>query len=369
MSDLSKSLLRFIERNAGLLPLKPCLVARGYRGGGRLAGRGCGCARRRDGKCLVERWIASSSRATWGNPDTLDGLSVLAGFRPATYLRDALRALPDILLGPRRAAAHQGEFRVLTKILDPFDPLGFHFHQKDQDVWAEPERFWGERFGKDEAYYFLPGPKGAWPYTHVGFLPDISRHELIAAMIAGREALLEISPCFVQRAGMGFFVPAGLVHSPGTALTLEIQQPSDVGGGFGLRVPKDRTADPAELEAMAQQVLRHVDLELCRRQDLLSRFTLKPVPIPSPQAGVETWWIVPPQVSGKFSAKRIVAREECTYREDDCFALLAWSAEGAINGRPVKHGSEFFVSHRAAQEGLRVQPTKEGMELFAIFAG
>ena len=269
MADSRNRLQRFLERHNGLLPLRPCLVARGYRGGGRLAGKGPGCVRRHDGKYLVERWIASSTRAGWGDPDTLDGLSTLADFRPAIYLRDALQALPEMLLGAERARAHQGEFRVLTKILDAYDPIGFHFHHKDQDVWADPQAFPGEKSGKDEAYYFLPGSKGAWPYTHVGIQPDVTRNELIAAMAAGREALLEISPYFLQRPGMGFFVPAGLVHSPGTVLTLEIQQPSDVGGGFGLRKSPDGVSD---LEAAAQLALRHVDLDLCRRPRFAGAF-------------------------------------------------------------------------------------------------
>ncbi len=254
--SLTDQLRRFLDRHNGLLPLKPCMVPRGYRGGGRLAGKGPGMVRRRDGRYLVERWIASSTRIGWGDPNADAGLSCLAGFRPATRLADACKALPDVLLGPARATAHNAEFRVLTKILDPFDPIGFHIHQKDEDVLAEPTAFPDARCGKDEAYYFLPGPKGAWPYTHVGINPDITRQELIAAMASGRDALLEISPYFLQRPGMGFLVPAGLVHSPGTVLTLEIQQPSDVGAGFGLRMRQkspDGTVDPAALDAAANR--------------------------------------------------------------------------------------------------------------------
>ena len=97
---LTDQLCRFVDRHGGVLPLKPCLVPRGYRGGGRLAGKGPGMVRRRDGKYLVERWIASSTRAGWGDPNTQNGLSHLAEFRPATRLADALQALPDVLLGP-----------------------------------------------------------------------------------------------------------------------------------------------------------------------------------------------------------------------------------------------------------------------------
>lgn len=359
---LTQRLQNFLDRHSGLLPLKPCLVPRGYRGGGRLAGRGPGMVRRGN-KYLVERWIASTTRAGWGDPNTENGLSYLAEFRPATRLLNALQALPDVLLGHPRARAHASRFRVLTKILDPFDPIGFHFHQKDETVWADPAAFPGEDCGKDEAYYFLPGPKGAWPYTHVGILPEVTDEQLIAAMRAGREALLEISPYFLQRPGTGFFVPAGLVHSPGTVLTLEIQQPSDVGAGFGL-YGRDE-ADPAAID----RLFRQVDLDLCRQPDILQRFTINPIPADSASTNLECTWIVPPSITPKFSAQRLVARGPCTYRVDDCFALFAWSGEGTIQGHPVRRGSEFFVSYRAATDGIRIEPGAQDLECFAIFAG
>jgi hypothetical protein len=366
--SLTDRLLEFVDRASSVIPLKPCLVPRGYRGGGRLAGRGPGMVRRRDGKYLVERWIASGTRAGWGDPNTENGLSHLAGFRPTTRLADALQALPDVLLGPVRAAAHAGQFRVLTKILDPYDAIGFHLHQRDEDVRADPARFPGEHCGKDEAYYFLPGPKGAWPYTHVGILPDVTHTDLVAAMQAGRDALLEISPYFLQRPGTGFFVPAGLVHSPGTVLTLEIQQPSDVGAGFGLYGPDRNLTDAPALETAAQRVLRHVDLALCRQPDLLQRFALTPTPIEGFPAGLKSWWIVPPSVTPKFSAQRLVVSQPCTYRPRDCFALLVWSGEGRVQGHPASHGAEFFVSHRAAADGVRIEPGPQGLECFAVFA-
>jgi hypothetical protein len=364
---LADRLRDFLDRHRGVLPLKPCLVPRGYRGGGRLAGKGPGCVRR-NGKYLVERWIASSTRAGWGDPNTQNGLSHLAEFRPATRLAEAVQALPDVLLGPGRAAAHAGQFRVLTKILDPYDPIGFHFHQKDETVRADPAAFPGEFCGKDEAYYFLQCPKGAWPYTHVGILPEVTREQLVAAMSAGREALLEISPYFLQRPGTGFFVPAGLVHSPGTVLTLEIQQPSDVGASFGLHTRGHDLADPIALEAAAQQVLRHVDLDLCRQPDILQRFAINPIPVEPSSPGLECSRIVPPSVTPKFSAQRLVARQPCTYRVQDCFALLVWSGQGTVQGHLAQRGCEFFVSHRAASDGIRIEPGAQGLECFAVFA-
>ena len=61
-----------------------------------------------------------------------------------------------------------------------------------------------------------------------GLLPGVTRRDLIRAVHKGREYALELSPVIYQQYERGFFVPAGIPHRPGTALTLEIQQPSDV---------------------------------------------------------------------------------------------------------------------------------------------
>ena len=144
------------------------------------------------------------------------------------YLREVLLRFGDILLGPERFCAHDGEFRLLTKLLDPAEPIVFHFHARDEDVWCHPEFFAEHRFGKDEAYFFLEVPKGSCPYSHVGLKAGVNDRELLAAIHKGRDHVLELSPSYLQRYNEGFFTPAGVPHRPGTAFCLEVQQPSDV---------------------------------------------------------------------------------------------------------------------------------------------
>lgn len=367
MATLSRRLEAFINDHGGLVPLKPCLVGRGYRGGGRLAGKGPGMVRRRDGQYLVERWIASTTHASWSRRDSGAGLSRLLGFRPSLELKTAIELMPEPLLGPRRIGATAALFPVLTKILDPFDPIGFHYHQTDAYVHGHPDRFVQDHCGKDEAYYFLPGPMGAWPYTHVGFHPHVTEAQLVEAMAGGREALLGLSPYFLQQPNTGFFVPAGMVHSPGTMLTLEVQQPSDVGGGFGLHAPADASA--AQRQAAARSVFDEVDLDLCRQPDLLQCYTLCSQPVKPAIAGLDQWWIMPPQVTRKFSAKRLICTQPCTWSENDCLALFIWAGQGRINGQDVRSGCEFFVPYATAVGGLSLEPGAEEMEGFAVFAG
>ncbi|MCS7172644.1 MAG: hypothetical protein N0A24_04430 [Armatimonadetes bacterium] len=212
----------------GILPFRPTYVRRFYPDGGRLGplARSGGTSHPRQRLWKPERWIASCVPATNPSPVPNEGISFLA-FRVPLSWPQALRLRGERILGPRHFAAYGPDFPVLTKLLDPGEPIVFHFHVRDEDVWQDPARF-GYRFGKDEAYYFLDAPKGPIPYTHVGLYPGVTLRALRQAIQQGRERALELSPVVHQRVGEGLFVPAGVPHRPGTALTLEIQQPSDV---------------------------------------------------------------------------------------------------------------------------------------------
>ena len=117
---------------------------------------------------------------------------------------------------------------MLLKLLDARYPIPFHVHADDRYVSAHPKVYPRERFGKDEAYYFLDAPKGDCPYTHLGLYPGVTPKDVLSAMRRGTDYVIELSPGALQRFGEGFITRGGLLHRPGTALTLEIQQPSDV---------------------------------------------------------------------------------------------------------------------------------------------
>lgn len=229
----SETVCRFLDRmmdqTGGLLPLVPTYVRRFYRDGGRLL-RPQRLTIPTKGLFVPERWIASTVEATNPNPIAFEGLSLIRLGRaaPRVTLRDALSVYGDFLLGSERNALHNGEFRLLAKILDPAEPIVFHFHAGDEDVQAHPRFFGHHRFGKEEAYFFLDAPKGSCPYTHVGLYPGTNKRDLVNAINRGRDRLLELSPYYLQRSGEGYYTPAGVPHRPGTALCLEVQQPSDV---------------------------------------------------------------------------------------------------------------------------------------------
>lgn len=386
MSELTARLESWIEQSGGVLRLRPTYVRRFYQDGGRLglAEEAGGTYQEESGLWVPERWIASTVAAANPHPIPGEGLSFLdlpgAGCPPEggrITLKDALEAMGAILLGERILAACGPEFRVLSKILDPYEPIVFHIHAKDSDVAQHPEYFPGHRFGKDEAYYFLDRPKGMVHYTHAGLTPGVTRDELIRAVRKGRDHALELSPVINQRFGEGFFVPSGVPHRPGTALTLEIQQPSDVytlledtAGGKKMSPDQIHPGFP-DLDTAYQ----FIDMETAQDPDILERYRLVPTPTGRGAGEGEEHWIFPPSISSKFSGTRLRVPAGGTYecREEAPYALLVWKGAARVTpdgqrGQELSAGDEAFVSHCTATTPHRFQALgSEPLELFKFF--
>jgi mannose-6-phosphate isomerase class I len=386
MSDLTARLEPWVEQSGGVLRLRPTYVRRFYQDGGRLglAEAAGGTYQEASGLWIPERWIASTVAAANLHPIAGEGLSFLDlpgdGFRAGggrVTLKEALEVMGPRLLGEHIHTACGSEFRVLSKILDPFEPIVFHIHARDSDVQRHPEYFPGHRFGKDEAYYFLDRPKGMVHYTHAGLTPGVTREELIRAVRKGRDFALELSPVINQRFGEGFFVPSGVPHRPGTALTLEIQQPSDVytlledTAGGKMMAPDQIHPGFPDLDTAYQ----FIDMETAQDPDILERYRLVPTPTGRGAGEGEEHWIFPPTVSPKFSGTRVRVPAggsfEC--QEAAPYAVLVWSGTARITGagpssQELHPGDEALVTHSTAALPHRYQASGgEPLELFKFF--
>src|SRR3972149_4120697 len=100
---------------------------------------------------------------------------------PGITFRQALERRGERILGGEYFKGYGPDFPLLIKILDPGEAIVFHFHAQDADILRYRERFPGQRWGKDEADYFLSAPQGPVPYTHVGLYPGGTRRVLGAA--------------------------------------------------------------------------------------------------------------------------------------------------------------------------------------------
>jgi hypothetical protein len=352
-----------IHRHAGVLKLKPTYVRRFYRDFNRLEQHRL----RRGARDLIpERWIASSVEAVNPPPLPRGGLSMLEGTARPVSLRDAIKRHPVEIIGEAAFRRRGAEFPVLVKLLDPGEPIINHFHASDAQVKRFAKNFVGHRFGKDEAYYFPEAPKGPMPYTHVGLHPGVTRRELTDAVRRGPEHALELSPSFYQEFETGFFVPAAIPHRPGTALTLEVQQPSDVYTYLETHVG-GRPLSPRQIHPgfpTLDEAFGLIDLKLAEAVGRLDSNRL--APRPTRVRGGEVATIFPVEVCRKFSGKRLRVTASMTYREPSAIALLIWRGRGTINGRRVRGGDEFFVVFSAARMGIEI--TNDGGETLELFS-
>ena len=369
MSRVEQALDRLLER--GILPLLPNYVRRLYMDGGRLLipHRPGGTYSSRVRMWRPERWIGSTVTAMNPHPIPDEGISRISTPAGTIRLPVALRLRGLEILGPRAFAAYGADLPVLIKILDPAQTIGFHFHARDEDVWAYPARFGGQRFGKDEAYYFLDAPKGPIPYTHVGLVPGTTRRVLARAVAAGGGRVLELSPVIHQRIGEGFFVPAGVPHRPGTALTLEIQEPSDVYTMLD-RESGGRILTPREMHpgfTSVDQALAFVDFKTAGDPSLPTRCYPRPEPVRGRRSrGGRQEWIFPPRFR-KFSGKRLVVQTRFESVEGGPYVALVWRGRGRVNGVRVSAGSEFLVTARVAMRPHLYEAERGRLEVFLFF--
>ncbi len=374
MIPLAATVDRLLDQTQGILKLRPAYVRRFYKDGGRLGlGKKPGDTFNPSVRMWVpERWIASTVTATGPHPIPGEGLSFLDSPGKRVSLKEAISVRAEAIVGPHLAARFGPQFPVLNKVFDPYDPIVFHFHARDEDVQKFPEYFSGYTMGKDEAYYFLPRPKGRASYTHVGLHPGVTLEEFERAIEKGGDHVLELSPVFAQRFEEGFYVPAGIPHRPGTALTLEIQQPSDV---YTLL---ESTSGDNKLSAQQmhpgfknlRQALRFIDLKRSESPDILREYRLVPQLIHETRQARhgEECWIFPPQMTKKFSGKRIRVTGTFEMLESSPYALLVWRGRGELDGWRIKAGDEFLVTFSALERPHRLKRVgRELLEAFALF--
>lgn len=368
-----------LDRLQDVVRLAPQIVNRFYPDFNRLGQRQADSTAADDQRS--ERWIGSSTAVAGGVPAPLAGLSTCPDLENITL--KALLADPETgprLLGTERFTKHQGAFRVLIKLLDAAMPIPLHVHAADAFVQKNPEIYPGETFGKDEAYHFLDAPKGPCAYTHIGLHPGVDAKTLIAAMRRGTDHVIELSPAVAQHFGEGYMVKSGLMHRPGTALTLEIQQPSDVYTLFQTDMmhkplPVDVLHPGFEtIEAAADAI---VEWEENANPKLLTSSKLVPMEASGfPQKGGRTEWIFPPGASAKFSGMRLTVESTLTLKVNQPMVLYVWKGKGTLDNRPVDgrggpagNSDEFFIGVAAAKRGLEIVNSGDSpLVVFALFA-
>jgi len=369
---------RIIERFSGVIPLNPAWVARDWIKSGRRLGLSeveYDVGERGE---ICERWLASTTPAA--NRVTYDGegISTISIDGDRIRLDEFVQANPAAVMGEEYASQYAGLNR-LAKIFDYQERVPYHIH---------PPADAAEKAGlnsKDEAYYYLPGVDlGRHPESFFGVHSTLSPEEAERDLVRHLEEwegtnVLALSKAYHQFLEGGYFVPSGILHSPGTALTLELQEDSDAMAFLqaecgGKHLSKDLLVGPLDKQEVAERgesaVLDWIDWDLNLVEDFHSRWHIRPLET-TKEDGVEISWIL--YGSEKFCAKRYRLEPGAisSIKEPGAYSIFVWTGALEVNGRRFKGGEpgsdEALITYEKAQSGVTYTAGDEAVEFYAIF--
>ncbi|MEM2673426.1 MAG: hypothetical protein QXG34_01745, partial [Candidatus Bathyarchaeia archaeon] len=180
---------------------------------------------------IDERWLASTTKADNPGAPEDEGLSYIIiqnGSRiDKVLLKDAIDVLGEKFLG-KDIMRKYGGWTVLAKFFDNSCPIPLHLHQMEEHARRV------NRLPKPEAYYFPPQLnviEGKFPYTFFGLEPGTTKEDIkrcLEKWSMGDNGILYFSRAYKLKPGTGWFIPAGILHAPGTLVTYEVQKASDV---------------------------------------------------------------------------------------------------------------------------------------------
>jgi hypothetical protein len=371
MADNKREIIEnALAQSNGILRLEPAWVARDFLPPGRRLGLKEAEYEVGERGWISERWLGSTTNADnrVGPPD--EGLSYLALDGERMTLKEAVEVAGPAMMGEAYAKTHKGLGR-LAKIYDFEARIPYHLHQRQTDAALVG------RNSKEEAYYFPEDMDvGPHPETFFGVHPTIVERKEYDCLLPylvdwNSDLILRHSRAYLLVPGEGFHLPAGGLHAPGTALTIELQEDSDVFAMLqalvaGKIISKEllfkdvRKEDRARLGERA--VLNQVDWELSGDPYFYeNRHTFPQLIAETRQPGGEEYWIY--YNTTRFSGKKVVVRPDHKFQSVDngVYNILVWRGQGLYDGHEIAAGDfqkdELLVSHTKATTPIWVENT------------
>jgi len=222
---------------------------------------------------------------------------------------------------------------------------------------------------------------GDFPYTFFGMESSTTLDQVrhcLEIWNQGDNHITDYSKAYPLQPGTGWFVPAGVLHAPGSLCTYEPQWASDVGAVFQSLVnevpmewaqlvrcvPEDRRND---LDFMVSML----DWEKNIMPDFAAKYFRRPLPVRPVEEmeaeGYREYWIT--YGANNFSAKEltILPGRTVTLRDAGPYGMVlvqghgtmgAWSVETPVL---IRFGQltndEFYVSCKASSEGVKITNT------------
>ncbi len=329
---------------------------------------------------IDERWFSSTTKADNGPLTTPDeGLSYVAYDGQGQDVKKVLFAdmVSDLgaeLLGDDLWDEH-GAWPMYSKFFDNRGALPHHLHQMDEHAAAVGQK------SKPEAYYFSPQMNnyGAdFPYTFFGIEPGTTKAQVRACLERwdeGDNGIRFLSKAYRLELGAGWFVPAGLLHAPGSLCTYEPQWASDVFSMFQSLVndvptPWENLVKdvPEDKKHDLDYIISLLDWDANVTPDIKKEYFRPPVyvrPLDEMKAeGYVEKWIT-------YGNKYIAAKEltvlpgaSVTIADARPYGFITVQGHGTVNDWAIETptiirfgqltNDEFFVSYPAAQEGVTI---------------
>jgi hypothetical protein len=329
---------------------------------------------------IDERWFSSTTKADNGPLTTPDeGLSYVVHGDEAhpgkTLLADAVAELGADLLGEELWGKYHA-WPVYSKFFDNQGALPHHLHQMQEHAAQVGMQ------QKPETYYFprqLNNYGADFPYTFFGLEPGTTRDQVrhcLEIWDQGDNHITDLSKAYRLELGTGWYVPAGVLHAPGSLCTYEPQWASDVFAMFQSlvnempidwsllvkNVPEDRHHDLDYLVSM-------IDWQTNTLPNFKERFFRAPLPVAPVEEmeseGYREYWIS--YGSPYFAAKEltVLPGQSTTIRDAGPYGLIMLQGHGTMGVWPIetpaliRYGQlthdEYFVSCAAAQAGVTIQ--------------
>ena len=334
---------------------------------------------------IDERWFASTTHAENG-PDTPfdEGLSyiVSADGMEKVLLRDAVEELKEKIVGEHLWNKYH-KWPMFSKFFDNLGPLPHHIHHRDEHAARVGD------VGKPEMYFFpsqMNNHGGEYPFTFFGLNPGTEKSqvkECLENFTKGDNKLLQLSSAYKIDLDTGWDVPPGVLHAPASLCTYEPQFASDVYAMYQSVLYGEHCVPtnllwkncPEEELGNFDYLMDVIDWDLNVDPDFAKNRFMKPVVITDNDDYTEEWICYKCE---KVSAKRLTVKpgKTAVIKDAAAYGFILIQGKGTFGEWSIetptliRYGEltndEFFVTEKAATDGVVIKNTSETEELVML---
>lgn len=338
---------------------------------------------------IMERWFSSINKTRNNNLEREDeGLSYILTFEGGqVLLADAVKELKEELIGDTLQKRY-GTWPVFAKFFDYANPLYFHMHPADEVA---------EKVGcsaKPECYYFPPQLNdcaGKRPSTYFGFNPEVTKEDVEKKLRQFSECdthITALSRAFDLEVGTGWYIPAGVLHAPGSLLTYEPQWSTDLncvfenvvcGEVYDRHFLEDICPEDMKEEERIGYIMDAVDWEANFDPDFKEHYFRPPIILPKTDKNMTEKWVC--YGNDFITAKETTIAPNCSVTLKDnaaygCVIVQGFGTFGVYHAEAVNMmrvgdltADEYFVCKDSAARGIQItnNSTTEPMVILQHF--